>query len=632
MLRGRDMRSGRSQVLVLALGAVLLQLHSGCMAEHLPEEDLESELDEASQASTGTQGMGVQGMGVQGMGVQGMGVQGTFAGATINGKIPTGYQLGKARVSAGGYGTHWYFPQATAIVNTSTQAVITPLAAYPFYLTGVVRPTPGQTFSGISGDTVSLRITGYKTDTTSNLFALPPANPYAPSDAQANSDVTLYKMEWKNGATWQSLCPLGGEGVAGGTTASGNGWATFIRGTYDATSTASELNTTTTVPGSGAEFTIACTNGVVAKCARQWGYKPWKSMPSHINGFEHDLRPFHQMCLRAARADYCEDGSSLTQDGTSIDMADSRGFVIREPEQSSTALFAGESSFSVDLGGASPEARSYCLAKTRYDEVVAAGTCTTPAINHDGACDAYYGGSDYTQDPSNSTYDHVWVGSSTYCSHTTSTTGSKLAADCNYCTRRMCDGATGTRGGAIPPSSTTGDSYCCTNSWDAQCVSEAASWCSASVWSDNVEWSSWETGDTALKTDWYAPAGPVGDVYRYDFMHSPKKHGPLGTAPFGSPSGFGATSGARWIGSLPSTQETGYFRFRFRGWKTASASVKIAAYDSFTLWFDGTVVGSGTVPGLPYSYALPMSKGKEHLVAVKVHKAGGGNAFVFDLR
>jgi hypothetical protein len=54
--------------MVLALGAVLLQLHGGCMAEPLPEEDLESELDEASQASTGTQGMGVQGMGVQGVG------------------------------------------------------------------------------------------------------------------------------------------------------------------------------------------------------------------------------------------------------------------------------------------------------------------------------------------------------------------------------------------------------------------------------------------------------------------------------------------------------------------------------------------------------------------------------------
>jgi hypothetical protein len=633
MQRERDGKSGRSRFLILLLGTVLLQLNGACMAESLPAEELESEVGEVSQAGMGPQGMGPQGQGAQGMGPQGQGAQGAFSGATFNGKIPSGYQLGKARVSSGG---QWYFPQATAIVSTSTLATIAPTAASPFYLTGVVRPGAGVTFSGISGDTVNLRLTTYRSaDTTTNLFAVPPANPFAPTSSQSNSDVTLYKVEWQTGpSTWASVCPLGGEGVAGSTTASGTGWAVFIRGTYDATAKASELQTTTTVPGAGAELTIACTNGVISKCARQWGYKPWKSAPNHINGYKTDLRPFHQMCLRAARADYCADGSSFTVDGTIIDMADSRGLVIREPEQSTTALLSGESSFSIDLGGGSPEGRNYCLGHTRYDEITATTTCSGLGQQAPSSCDANYGNSDYTRDPSNITFDHIWVGSKDSCPHTTSQTGAKMAPDCNYCTRRICNPgdngyAPGTRGGAIPPSSTAGDDYCCTNGWDAQCVSEAAAWCTPSVWSSYAEFSSYETG--TLEADWYALAGPNGEN-RYDFTQQPKDHGPLGTAPFGTPSGFPSNSGARWLGSSPSSQATGYFRYRFRGWKTAQVTLWLAANSTFEVYADGIWVGAGATPGIAYAYPLDISQGKEHLIAVKVDKPGGGNAFALDIR
>lgn len=617
---------------ILFLGA------QGCSP--VPDETGNEEpVGEVSQASQGPQGQGSQGQGSQGQGSQGQGSQAAFTGAAVNGVIPSGYQLGKAKVSSG---SHWYFPSGTALVKTSTLVPIGPSANSPFYLTGAVRPAPGVTFSGVNGDTVNLRIVGYKSsDSTTNLFALPPANPYAPSDSRSNSDVTLYKVEMQTGpSTWTSLCPLGGEGVSGSLTASGAGWAVLIRGTYDTTATASELSTTNTVPGAGSEVTIACTNGVIAKCARQWGYKPWKSAPNHINGFEHDLRPYHQMCLRAARADYCSDGSSFTVDGTMIDIEDTRGFVQRESEHSSTILYSGEATFTVgSMGGSThPEADIHYMAQYRHDEITQTTTCDPPAVQTNAAFP--WGGSWFSRDPSNLVYDVIWVGSKGKCGHKTSETGDPLMHDCNYCTRRVCDprsdnvvSATGVRGGSPAPSSLVGDGYCCEEAWDAQCVSEAAAWCSPSVWSSDASLTAWETGDTTPVSDWYALAGPNGE-YRYDFIHSPKDYGALGTAPYGTPPAtFPSVTGARWVGSQQSAQATGYYRMRFRGWKTGWVNVYINAYNTFQLYFDGSWLGGGATPGGTYNYlSIPITLGKEHLVAVKVEKLGGGHAFALDIR
>ncbi len=59
-------------------------------------------------------------------------------------------------------------------------------------------------------------------------------------------------------------------------------------------------------------ITVACTSGVLAKCVR-WGYKPWKTFQGVY------LRDYHQACTRMARADYCGNGNSHTQDGTVIE-------------------------------------------------------------------------------------------------------------------------------------------------------------------------------------------------------------------------------------------------------------------------------------------------------------------------
>ena len=77
-------------------------------------------------------------------------------------------------------------------------------------------------------------------------------------------------------------------------------------------------------------YTFACTSGVLAKCARNFGYRPWQKRTA-ADGALVALQPLHAACVRAARADYCGDGTSYTRDNTMIDMADTYGFNRHEP-------------------------------------------------------------------------------------------------------------------------------------------------------------------------------------------------------------------------------------------------------------------------------------------------------------
>jgi hypothetical protein len=69
---------------------------------------------------------------------------------------------------------------------------------------------------------------------------------------------------------------------------------------------------------------FGCTSGVVAKCLR-WGYKPWKTVAGRA------LADYHQACTRMARADYCGDGVTHTQEGTLIDLYDDLGIQQQSP-------------------------------------------------------------------------------------------------------------------------------------------------------------------------------------------------------------------------------------------------------------------------------------------------------------
>lgn len=72
-------------------------------------------------------------------------------------------------------------------------------------------------------------------------------------------------------------------------------------------------------------YTFSCPRGAVAKCARSWGYKPWKALASPEHGAV-SLQPLHAACTRAARADYCGDGVPHTREGMLVGMSDRYGF------------------------------------------------------------------------------------------------------------------------------------------------------------------------------------------------------------------------------------------------------------------------------------------------------------------
>ncbi len=77
-------------------------------------------------------------------------------------------------------------------------------------------------------------------------------------------------------------------------------------------------------------FTFSCANGVIAKCYR-WGYRPWARGGA--------LKDVHQACTRMARADYCGDGRSFTQENTQINVSDELGPSIQTAAKDAGMVF-----------------------------------------------------------------------------------------------------------------------------------------------------------------------------------------------------------------------------------------------------------------------------------------------------
>ncbi len=106
------------------------------------------------------------------------------------------------------------------------------------------------------------------------------------------------------------------------------------------------------------KLTLACENGVISKCIG-WGYKPWASHDGQ------SLAPLHQACTRMARADYCGNGISHTQPGTTIDMYDSLGVQLPTTKPSQ-AWNPARASFEAAWA---PEGAT-CLARTRHGQAL----------------------------------------------------------------------------------------------------------------------------------------------------------------------------------------------------------------------------------------------------------------------
>ncbi|HUH06095.1 MAG TPA: ADYC domain-containing protein, partial [Kofleriaceae bacterium] len=123
-------------------------------------------------------------------------------------------------------------------------------------------------------------------------------NTMAKDAHKSNRDVWLYKFLIYTDGGWDWACPGTREGM-------------FLNGTWNQDGTHSTDG-----------ITFACNSGVVAKCARGWGYKPWKTI-SDSAGRSHQLGALHQACVRAAMSDYCglgevAESDCLTRNNTAV--------------------------------------------------------------------------------------------------------------------------------------------------------------------------------------------------------------------------------------------------------------------------------------------------------------------------
>jgi hypothetical protein len=113
------------------------------------------------------------------------------------------------------------------------------------------------------------------------------------------------------------------------------------------------------------QFTFACFDGVLAKCALM-GYAPWRHVTECTSAldpygepvcFTYSLADHHQACTRMLRADYCGDGVSHTFDGTDIIVWD----VVDIQEWDPTADWPLEAEWA-NVG-------ARCVSRTRWNSI-----------------------------------------------------------------------------------------------------------------------------------------------------------------------------------------------------------------------------------------------------------------------
>lgn len=186
---------------------------------------------------------------------------------------------------------------AHAIARDGAPEPATPLRLHPAELVGMQ-----WTESRCEGATCSrwtLRIASAAPDDTENTMP----------EHRSNRDTWLYRVEHTalpapEAHDWQDACS---------DEPGDSGMGLFVDGRWDAGGT-----------WHAGGYTFSCARGAIAKCARSWGYKPWKTLTSDHGAVP--LQSLHLACTRAARADYCGDGIPHTREGVLIGMSDGHGF------------------------------------------------------------------------------------------------------------------------------------------------------------------------------------------------------------------------------------------------------------------------------------------------------------------
>ncbi|HVZ73012.1 MAG TPA: PA14 domain-containing protein [Polyangia bacterium] len=276
--------------------------------------------------------------------------------------------------------------------------------------------------AGNPADDLDLYIAGEEADPVPNLL-------HRPAD-QINDDVQLYEVYfyYKWSGQWASLCPY-----------------------HDATGGATAMAIAED-PANPNKFIFACTaTGVAAKCARIWGFRPWRTDTTWFYDDpssswvekEFPLKPFYDVCKIAARAGYCQDRQSFTKNGTLVDLFDTRQFIwpntIQNPWNpavpDSQWMLAQEYFVSFDPLASDPTLHATALQRTRYRELAPENACDSFAsidrLERDHFEDGRWA-NPLTNTP------RVEIFSGNYCTHDESQTGEALPWDCSPCTTAVC--------------------------------------------------------------------------------------------------------------------------------------------------------------------------------------------------
>lgn len=450
-------------------------------------------INEVVSAGTSLQGTSLQGTSLQGTSLQGTSLQGTsLQGTSLQGATYGNTTLSSATVAGTTLSTWTFLPNWTwqqrlpnqicswNFARTAASCLPVNLATSPSPLTGTRFPA---TFVAADGTTKTAYVQiGSSTsevgavnhDATTAMFQVGngtlvqhvPATSTGdctnPNDCRKNDDLWLYEVHLIDPDTGKVL------GFCGN-----NQPAYALAGSWDATG---KFTASTT------SFTFACTTGTIAKCTK-WGYRPWTSATKSDHTVA-DLEPYHQACIRAARADYCANGSSWTKNGTLVDISDyalggNGGFIPRtqsvlaqEGKPLATAL-VWESEF--DQSGA------LAVDFYRYSEL--ADTADYPALSDpDGGCPDRFGSTwgtapepgvlhqPATRNTTNvpETDPLVFIDTTSACDHTELEIGKALDPSCSACTYQLWVNHGGD------------DHYSCISwdgAWDASCVAEAKAAC-----------------------------------------------------------------------------------------------------------------------------------------------------------
>lgn len=455
--------------------------------------------NEVVSAGTSLQGTSLQGTSLQGTSLQGTSLQGTsLQGTSLQGATYGNTTLSSATVNGTTLSTWTFLPNWTwqqrlpnqvctwNFARTSATCLFVNLATSPSPLAGTRFPA---TFVGPNGTitayvqigTGTTEVGAVNQDTSTAMFDVgngtkvphvlatdpvtPKPNCTNPNDCRQNNDLWLYEVHLIDPTTGKVL------GFC-----TNNQPAYALAGTWDATGTFS--------PSNGNSFTFACTTGTIAKCTK-WGYRPWGGAIKS-DGTLGSLEPYHQACIRAARADYCANGNSWTKNGTLVDVYDynmdagtNGGFipwtqsVLRHENLPAASALMWESTFD-QLGGLDVDFY-------RYSEL--AGTPDYPALgNPDGGCPDRFGtlwgtapepGLPHRPASRNTTTfpetdPLVFIDTTSACDHTELKVGKALNPTCSVCTYQLWVNHNGD------------DLWSCISwggAWDASCVAEAKAAC-----------------------------------------------------------------------------------------------------------------------------------------------------------